>query len=154
MNKWIYINILILIYAITLVSYNFHVYAQVLGLLGLFIILYNWSRHAIFSMIRSNIPRTQKIKYAQLSKKVLPYHKWTGSLAWLIIFIHGVFVIQNYGWWIQSPKFLLGLIAFLILSLQVFSGWLRWYRTTVKRRYLHWINAFVLIFVIVLHMLF
>lgn len=154
MNKWIYINILILIYAITLVSYSFHGYAQVLGLLGLFIILYNWSRHAIFSMIRSNIPRTQKIKYAQLSKKVLPYHKWTGSLAWLIIFIHGVFVIQNYGWWIQSPKFLLGLIAFLILSLQVFSGWLRWYRTTVKRRYLHWINAFVLIFVIVLHMLF
>lgn len=76
MNRWFFINLAVLVYALTKIIMTYSGVHMVLGGLGLCLILYNWTRHAVFSTIRSkNISRKRKITYANLSKKVLPIHK-------------------------------------------------------------------------------
>lgn len=151
MNKWFYINGSLFVFAAVLVFTRYHGIHMVIGLFGLGFILYNWTRHAVFSTIRTHTNRQTKIKFAQLSKKLLPIHKWTGSTSLVLILMHAFLVINHYGWTIYQTKMITGLFALLILIFMVGSGWLRWYRTTVKRRYLHWILGFLLFFSALLH---
>src|SRR5690606_40219584 len=48
--------------------------------------------HAMFSTIRSNISRKRKIKFANISKTLLPLHKWTGTSALLFVLLHFVLI--------------------------------------------------------------
>src|SRR5699024_4902424 len=120
-------------------------------LFGLGFILYNWTRHAVFSTIRTHKNRQTKIKFVELSKKMLPFHKWTGTSSLVLILLHVFFVILFFGLTIFRIRLIIELFELLILIFMVGSGWLRWYRTTVKRRYLHWILGFVLFFSVLLH---
>lgn len=152
-NKWFYINLFVFMYAIIFTSIYYHGIHMLIGVLGLTFILYNWTRHAVFSTIRTSKSREKKIKYAHLSKKVLPIHKWTGTSALIIILFHAYLVINRFGLLLNHIKMISGLIAGLILLFMVLSGWLRWYRTTVKRRYIHWVLGFILFSSIVVHLL-
>src|SRR5699024_1714339 len=115
------------------------------------ILLYNFTRHAFFATIRSNIPRKTKIKYANISNKVLPYHKWTGTLEFLLMTVHLALIVYRFGFHPSSIKMMTGAVSAVIFAGVAFFGWLRWYRTTVLRRYIHWILAFCLVFAALLH---
>lgn len=154
MSIWFFINLAVVLFTVWKVSTGYLSLPIVFGVLGLLFVLYNWTRHAVFSTIRSNITRQRKIKYAQFSKKVLPLHKYTGSLALLLIMIHGVLVLRSFGFSLENWKILSGLVAGTTLTAVVFFGWLRWYRTTVKRRYIHLILAFCLFGFVLLHLAF
>src|SRR5699024_595360 len=104
MNKWFFINVIFLMFTWIKIITFYHAIHMVIGGTDLRLILYNWTRPAVFSTIPSpNVSRTRKISLATLSKRVLPFHKWTGSLALVIALIHIVFVLQSYG--LQMKQF-------------------------------------------------
>lgn len=152
MSIWFFINAVVLLYAAWKIFTGYIGIHIIFGALGLLFVFFNWSRHAVFATIRSDISRTRKIKYANLSKRVLPIHKWTGSTALLLIIVHGSLVIHHFGWQFSNWKVLSGFIAGVTLASVVFFGWLRWYRTTVKRRYIHLTLAFCLFALVLLHL--
>src|SRR5690625_3047271 len=123
MSFWCFINVAVIILAIWKISTGYITIPIIFGALGLLFILYNWTRHAVFSTIRSNITRARKIKYAQLSKKVLPIHKYTGSTAFVLILIHGNLIYRAFGFQLTNWKMISGLLAGITLSLVVlFDG--------------------------------
>lgn len=152
MSIWFFINAIIFIFVIWKVSGHIAIQSLV-GLIGLTLILYNWTRHAVFSTIRSNISRERKIKFAQLSKKLLPIHKWTGTSALIFIIIHATIVFYFFGFSTSNLKMISGMLAIVALFGVVIFGWLRHIRTTVLRRYIHWGFAYTLIFLVIWHVI-
>lgn len=154
MSIWFFINFVVFIFAIWKISTG-HLGIQIIfGGLGLLFVLYNWTRHAVFSTIRSNISRKRKIKYATFSKKVLPIHKYTGSTALLLIIIHSSFIFYFFGFQLTNMKMLTGLFAGITLTFVVLTGWLRFIRTTYHRRIVHLVLGYCLFSFIVLHLIF
>ncbi|UJL46700.1 hypothetical protein KFZ58_01710 [Virgibacillus sp. NKC19-16] len=155
MNKWFYLNILVLIVAIWngLNSSTLGVHI-LLGLLGLFLVLFNWTRHAVFSTIRSSRDRSTKIKLANLSKKIMPFHRWIGTASLLIIIMHASLVIFRYGFYWQNFKMVSGLLTGIILIGMVATGWMRLFKPSGRLRRFHLRLGILLFFFIVLHMIF
>jgi len=151
MSKWFFINLGFFLFALWKISTGHLGIHIVFGAFGLFLFLYNWTRHAVFSTIRSSISRKRKIKYAKLSKKVLPFHKYTGSLALLLIIVHASLVVSIFGMELHNFKMLSGFLASLTLLALVTSGWIRWYRTTYLIRIIHLSLGFLLFALVVLH---
>lgn len=153
MNKWYLLNSLLLLYA----SYKFATSsitsAKIFGLLGLLFIMYNWTRQAIFKSIRDAKERSIKIKFAKLSKRKLPFHKWTGTIALILIIFHGSLILKDYGLLLGNKKLVAGLLAGSVLFLLVASGWIRWMKTTPVRRYVHWGLGFLIFFSVLIHIL-
>ena len=153
MNKWFYFNLALFLFAIWKVMTN-NLHPSILfGFIGLLFILFNWTRHAVFSTLRSSIGRQRKIKYANLSKRVLPFHRWTGTTALLIITIHGILMIKRFGLQWTYIKVLSGLFTFLILTAVVLTGWLRLYWPSGRKRMLHLYLGLTMFFLIVIHLI-
>lgn len=141
MSKWFYFNIILFVVVIWQVASHFSfpqlIPTVLFGFIGFLFYLFNWTRNAVFSTIR-NVPNRQtKIKLANMSKKIMPYHRWTGTSALVFIFIHVYFVIDRYSFTFQSPKMMVGLLALLNLMTLVTTGWLRLVRPTGKLRKIH-----------------
>lgn len=153
MSFWFIINFLIIIYAIISFIIGYKTLALLFGLLALFFFMFNWTRHAMFASIRANIPRKRKVKLAQYSKKAMPFHKWTGTIAVIIALIHGIMMIKTYGFQMTSYKMMFGFMALVIMLLVVLSGWWRQMRTTARKRLIHLSLAFTLLYLIVIHIL-
>ncbi|WP_106497928.1 DUF6529 family protein [Lentibacillus sp. Marseille-P4043] len=157
MNKWFYFNFLLFIAAIwqvvrvsPLTGIKTHIF---LGLLGLLFFLFNWTRHAVFSTIRNTPKRETKIKLANLSKRIVPYHRWTGTTALIIIIIHASLVIQRYELHLSWPKMAVGSVAGILLIGMVTTGWLRLFRPSIRKRKLHLYVGMSLFFIIFVHLL-
>lgn len=155
MSKWFLLNIILLGIAIRKFVTNglfpavpTHI---MIGFLAVLFYLFNWTRHAVFSTIRDVPNRQTKIKYANLSKKVLPFHKWTGTTALLIALIHATIVIHTYGFQWQIAKFITGTLALIILAGIITTGWMRLYRPTIAKRMTHLYLGMALFWMILLH---
>lgn len=153
LNKWFYFNATLFIFALYKVIYGSHLLVSLIGGLGLLFILFNWTRHAMFSTIRSNIPRQTKIKYAKLSKRVLPIHKWTGMTAFIIIIYHGYLAINLYGFNLGITKIFSGMFGIIVLTGIVIFGWLRWFKASYIKRIIHLWLGLLLFFVIIVHVI-
>jgi len=153
MNKWFFINIAVIVFALWKISTGHIAIHIVFGALGLFFFLYNWTRHAVFSTIRSNISRQRKIKYANLSKKVLPIHKYTGTATLIFMIIHATLVLSRFHLTVNNLKLMSGLAAGLILTALVVSGWIRFFKTTYPIRIIHLSLGFTMFFLILLHII-
>lgn len=155
MNIWYFLNIFVASYALYKVLTAPYINAPIVfGLLGLFFVLFNWTRHAVFSTIRDSKVRSQKIKFAQFSKRIYPFHKWVGTTALVLIGIHALLIINRYGLYLPNKKILTGLLAGITLVALVLSGWIRWYKTTPMKRYVHWGLGFLIFFMVIFHLLF
>lgn len=122
-------------------------------MIGLLFFLYNWTRHAMFSTIRAkNVPRKRKIMLAQLSKRVVFIHRWTGTSALVFIIIHFIFVVKLYGFNIYHIKFITGLLASITLLALVITGWLRLFKASTFKRFLHLYLGLNLFFLIMIHL--
>lgn len=155
MSKWFVLNVMLFIFVISNLVIHPLFPAMplsiVFGFLGFIFFLFNWTRHAVFSTIRDVPNRKTKIKFANLSKKVLPFHKWVGTSALIIIIIHAGFVIYKYGFPWYYGKFLTGVIALIILAGIVTTGWMRLFRPTITKRMLHIYFGVSLFWLIVIH---
>ena len=153
MSKWFFINLGVFFFALWKLSTTYIGVHTLFGALGLFFFLYNWTRHAVFSTIRSNISRQRKIKYANLSKKALPIHKYTGTAALIFIIIHAGLVLSIFGLQFHSWKMVSGLLAGFTFVALVTSGWIRWFKTTYTIRIIHLSLGFTLFILVLLHLL-
>lgn len=116
--------------------------------------LFNWTRHAVFSTIRTSSNRPAKIRWVNLSKVIRPYHRWIGTSALVMIIIHAVLIIQRYGIYWTSTKMLSGLFALTTLIAVVLSGWYRLVKPSGWIRRLHLRLGLLLFVLIVLHLWF
>lgn len=153
MNKWFYFNFLLFIFALYKVISGSHLLVSLMGGFGLLFILFNWTRHAMFSTIRSDIPRSTKIKYAKISKRFLPIHKWTGMTAFIIIIFHAYLAIDLYGFNLGMTKIFSGTFGLIVLCGIVTFGWLRWFKASYIKRIIHLWLGLLLFFVIIVHVL-
>lgn len=153
MSKWFYINFFVFIVVLWKISSTYWGLHIFLGGLGFLFIMFNWMRHAMFSTIRSNITRKRKIKFAKASKRAMPFHKWTGTFAFIMIIVHAIIVTHRYGFQPNNYKMMFGWMAGIILTCVVLTGWLRLYRTTVKKRIFHLSLGFTLFYLMIIHIL-
>jgi len=158
MSKWFFINLFVLILALWNVFTHFsfpNILLHIsLGLFGLLLILFNWTRHAMYSTIRNSGDRKKKVKIAQLIKKDMPFHRWTGTAALIIILWHGSIAIHQFGFQLGNIKFLSGSFAALILTGVVVTGWMRRIRPTGRKRMAHLYLGLSLILLITVHLIF
>ncbi|SFE20972.1 hypothetical protein SAMN05216238_11022 [Lentibacillus persicus] len=149
MNKWFYFNLLLLAAGIWQITEHSRFPAHVIfGAAGLLLFLFNWTRHAVFSTIRNTPNRQTKIKLANLSKKIVPYHRWIGTTTLIIILIHASLTINLFGFAWHNVKLLSGLIAGILLIAMVVSGWMRLFRSTGRKRMIHiWLGISLFIFI-------
>lgn len=157
MSKWFIFNFVLFLILLWKVSEHFsfpslgtHI---IFGLLGAMLFLYNWTRNAVFETIRNVPKRETKIKLAKFSKRVVYIHRWTGNFALVAILLHASLVIGHYGFSVQNPKMVVGLLAVLVLAFQVLTGWLRLYKPTIRLRYFHLYTGMTLFFLILIHIL-
>ena len=158
MSYWFFFNCIVFIYASWQVLQHFSyqpTYTHILfGFLGLLFFLFNWTRHAVFSTIRTSSNRPAKIRWVNLSKVIRPYHRWIGTSALVMIIIHAVLIIQRYGIYWTSTKMLSGLFALTTLIAVVLSGWYRLVKPSGWIRRLHLRLGLLLFVLIVLHLWF
>lgn len=152
-NKWFYINLLVLYILIWKFANSSFLPHTIVGAIGFLLILFNWTRHAVFSTLRSNLERSKKIIFANISKKVLPYHKWIGTTALLIVIIHMTLIILRYGWQLSNFKMISGLFSGIVLANVVLTGWMRFIRPSVKKRMAHLWLGLTLFFLVVFHLI-
>ncbi|MFD1037396.1 hypothetical protein ACFQ3N_03015 [Virgibacillus byunsanensis] len=159
MNKWFYFNFLLLIVAAWKISTNYafpqlHIHI-LFGMVALILILFNWTRHAVFSTIRSSTTRSKKIKYANLSKRILPFHRWIGTTALLLIVIHATLVINQFGFDWKNMKIVSGLLtgSVLVGVGVVISGWMRRIKPSWRKRITHLRLGLMMFFLILLHII-
>lgn len=153
MNKWFYFNFILMIFAIWKIATSSLLPHIIFGGIGLFLILFNWTRHAVFSTLRSPITRQRKIKYANLSKRILPFHKWIGTTALIMISIHATLVISQFGLDFNNAKMILGLISGFTLFGMVLTGWMRLFRPTFRKRFIHLWLGLSIFFMIIFHLI-
>lgn len=158
LSKWFIWNVLVLVFAA--VKYAWHPHPMdvkvpmLIGFIGLLFYLFNWTRHAVFQTIRLVQERKTKIKIAQVSRKVVPFHHWIGTTALLFVIWHAVLAIRKYGGFsFLSLKMGSGLAAGAFLLMLVLSGWIRLFYSTVMMRKIHLYLGMVLFFLIVVHLL-
>ncbi|MTW86699.1 hypothetical protein F3157_13660 [Virgibacillus dakarensis] len=99
------------------------------------------------------LERRTKVRLANLSKKIVPYHRWTGTIALLVIIVHAIFVTHRYGLHLHWSKMAVGLIAGFLLVGMVTTGWLRLFHPTVRKRKLHLYIGMTLFFLVFIHLL-
>lgn len=155
MSIWFFLNASLIVLVITTLHYQLnelpiHI---LFGLGGFILVLFNWTRHAVFSTIRSSDNRKKKIRLANISKKILPFHRWIGTTALILIIIHAWIIFSEYGFLSSSWKMLSGIVAGIFLLGMVATGWLRFYLPSRRRRWAHIIIGFLLFFLIAIHTL-
>lgn len=157
MNRWFLFNFILLTIAIWhLTEKYFWSTTQphlLFGFLGLLFILFNWTRHAMYSTIREAKSRDRKIKYAQLSKKVVHIHKWTGTTALVLIVFHLILTLNVYSIQLTSLKIMSGILALTLLVIVVIFGWLRFFQPTLRKRYIHLYVGMAMVFTVLIHLL-
>ncbi|RYG73677.1 hypothetical protein EU245_05055 [Lentibacillus lipolyticus] len=153
MNKWFFLNLLLLGTGIWQLASRGSISVHILfGALGLLFFLFNWTRHAVFTTIRNTENRQTKIKLATFSKKIVPFHRWIGTTALLLIVIHAVLVIRLFGFNWHYPKIVSGLVAGMVLAAMVISGWMRLIRSTARKRMIHIWLGISLFFAVAVHL--
>lgn len=141
MSVWFLLNAALLIWAVWNVSAGLSetVYAHILlGFTGFLFFIFNWTRNAFFATIRNVESRQTKVRLAGISKRIRPYHRWTGTTALVIIILHAVSVISLYSFDLTNMKILTGFLASINLLILVLSGWYRLlFDSSLKIRKLH-----------------
>src|SRR5699024_9135854 len=136
-NKWFYFNLLLILFVLYKVLFGLHCLVSFIGGLGVVFVLFNWTRHAMFSIFGSDFGRVKLMKYAKLSNRVLPIHKWTGMSAFIILIYHAYLAIDLYGFNLGITKVFSGLFGLIILTGIVIFGWLRWFKASYIKRMIH-----------------
>src|SRR5699024_4056290 len=142
MSVWFVFNALLLIWAVWNVSQGLSIHTTyvhiLLGFAGFLFFIFNWTRNAVFSTIRNVESRATKVRLARISKRIVPYHRWTGTTALVLIILHGISIVALYSFDLTNPKILTGFMAALNLFILVLSGWYRLlFDSSLKSRRLH-----------------
>ncbi|WP_411842500.1 hypothetical protein [Salinicoccus sp. HZC-1] len=159
MSVWFLLNAALLIWAIWNVAAGLSIHSTymhiLLGFAGFLFFIFNWTRNAVFSTIRNAESRQTKVRLARMSKRIVPYHRYIGTTALLLIILHGVSVVHFYSFDLANMKVLTGFLAAVNLLILVLSGWYRLlFDSSLKIRKLHIRLGISLFIFVVLHFIF
>lgn len=124
-----------------------------LALIALFLFFNNWSLFLLMRAIRHSKTRKNKVRLASVTRYVMKAHIPFALIGTGLILGHGVLMLIYHPLSILELKKLSGIIAFLILGIHLYSGYLKYRRTSKKRQRVHMVTAFTLFFLILAHML-
>ncbi|KAA9023857.1 hypothetical protein [Niallia endozanthoxylica] len=155
--RWLAVNIVtvitILLWSSIYQGYgsNTIMIGKVAAQVSFILFLVNLNMYFVFLFIRKSKKRTIKVKFAQISKRLMTFHIPVAVSASLLVFIHIITMI--YGKWghLWGQKTISGIVTFSLLLLLLFSGFLRKKKATGKRRRFHYKTAFVFFGLLILH---
>ncbi len=113
--------------------------------------LININMYFVFLLIRKSKIRNVKIKLAKISKKMMKYHIPIAVTASLLILIHAAIMIYAHLEHLWRAKTISGSVAISILIVLLYSGLLRRWKASGRRRRFHYTMAFVFFGFLLLH---
>lgn len=124
---------------------------KVLALVALLLFLININMYFIFLIIRKSNNKSLKKKLALFSRKMMKAHVPIAITAVGFVSIHGILMMVFHPIDVFSLKKMSGLAAVGILSVHLYSGWLRRKKASGFRRKFHLSMAFVFMCFFLVH---
>ncbi|WNS76920.1 hypothetical protein RRV45_08020 [Bacillus sp. DTU_2020_1000418_1_SI_GHA_SEK_038] len=154
--KWITVNVLT-IFIILFWSFingydsNYILMGKILAQAAFILFLININMYFVFLLIRKSKVRQVKIKLAKISKEMMKYHIPIGITATLLIFLHSAIMIYTHieDFWILKTTS--GILSIGILPLLLYSGLLRRWKASGRRRRFHYTMAFIFFGTVLIH---
>ncbi|WML48758.1 hypothetical protein RCG23_01040 [Neobacillus sp. PS3-34] len=154
--RWLFVNILT-VFIIVLWTYyqgydnNDILVGKMLSQAAFILFLINLNMYFVFLLIRKSKIRDVKVTLAKISKKMMKYHIPIAVTATLLIIGHTLIMINaNWKHFLQV-KAMSGCMAIIILGILLFSGLLRRWKATGRRRKFHYMMAFSFFGFVLLH---
>lgn len=113
--------------------------------------LININMYFVFLLIRKSKIRNVKVKLAKISKRMMKYHIPIAITASLLILFHAAILIYAQMAHLWGAKTISGSVTICTLIVLLYSGLLRRWRASGKRRRFHYKMAFVFFGFLILH---
>lgn len=155
-TRWLTINIITVLLIVLWSLYqgydsNYILIGKIIAQAAFILFLININMYFVFLLIRKSKIRNVKVKLAQISKKMMRYHIPIAITASLLIIVHAALMISAYVTDLWKAKTVCGAAAIGILIILLFSGLLRRWKASGKRRKFHFTMAFVFFGFVILH---
>jgi hypothetical protein len=116
--------------------------------------LTNLNMYFVFLLIRKSKIRPVKVKLAKISKRMMKYHIPIAITASLLVLFHAAVMINVHLEDLWKPKTISGLLVISLLPVLIFSGQLRRWKASGKRRKFHYLMAFIFFGFLLFHIFF
>ncbi len=155
-TRWLTINIITVLLIVLWSLYqgydsNYILIGKIIAQAAFILFLININMYFVFLLIRKSKIRNVKVKLAQISKKMMRYHIPIAITASLLIIVHAALMILAHVTDLWKAKTVSGAAAIGILIILLFSGLLRRWKASGKRRKFHFTMAFVFFGFVILH---
>ncbi|WP_102271719.1 hypothetical protein [Cytobacillus massiliigabonensis] len=155
-TRWLTINIITVIMIIFWSLYqgydsNFILIGKLIAQAAFILFLINVNMYFVFLFIRKSKVRNVKVKLAKISKRMMKYHIPIAVTAAMLIIIHAAIMVYVQFDYLWKAKTASGAISIGILLLLLYSGLLRRWKASGKRRRFHYIMAFVFLGFVFIH---
>lgn len=121
------------------------------AVIAVILFIINVNMYFIFLIIRKSKVKGVKKTLALFSRKMMKLHVPIAITATALICIHAFIMISYHPLEILDVKKISGILAILILSVHLFSGWLRRKKASGFRRLFHLRMAFIFLTFFLIH---
>ncbi len=154
--RWLTINILTVFIILFWSLYqgydsNYILIGKIAAQAAFVLFLFNINMYFVFLLIRKSKIRNIKVKLAKVSKRMMKYHIPIAITASLLILFHAAMMIYSRWEHLWEVKIISGAVTTCILIVLLFSGLLRRWKASGKRRRFHYIMAFVFFGFVIFH---
>ncbi|MEH7345650.1 hypothetical protein V7122_17535 [Bacillus sp. JJ1532] len=155
-TRWLTINIITILVIVLWSLYqgydsSYILMGKIIAQAAFILFLININMYFVFLLIRKSKIRNVKVKLAKISKKMMRYHIPIAITATLLIIAHAALMISTRFVNLWNTKTVSGAAAIGILIILLFSGLLRRWKASGKRRKFHFTMAFVFLGFVILH---
>lgn len=154
--RWLTINVtvvfLIVLWSMLQKNESSTILVAKIAAQGAFILfLTNLNMYFVFTFIRKSKQREVKIKLAKIAKRLMKFHIPIAFTATLFSIFHGVIMVDVNWFHLKLAKPISGIFTIFLLSIVLFSGFLRRRKATGRRRKFHYLTAFTFFGLLLLH---
>ena len=154
--RWLIINIVTVLLIVSWSLYqgyetNFILIGKMVAQAAFFLVLINVNMYFVFLLIRKSKIRNVKVKLAKISKRMMRYHIPIAITASILVLFHASMMIYARLENLWDITIISGIVTICILILLLFSGLLRRWKATGKRRRFHFIMAFIFFGFMIIH---
>ncbi|MEH7391298.1 hypothetical protein [Bacillus sp. JJ1474] len=141
-TRWLTINIITILVIVLWSLYqgydsSYILMGKIIAQAAFILFLININMYFVFLLIRKSKIRNVKVKLAKISKKMMRYHIPIAITATLLIIAHAALMISTRFVNLWNTKTVSGAAAIGILIILLFSGLLRRWKASGKRRKFH-----------------
>lgn len=154
--RWLTINIITICFIILWSFYqgydsNYILIGKILAQGAFILFLINVNMYFVFLLIRKSKIRNVKVKLAKISKQMMKYHIPIAMTATFIIIGHGAIMVIAHFEKLMKAKTISGAATFGVLVILLWSGLLRRWKASGKRRKFHYSMAFLFFAFVIFH---